>query len=156
MIKYEEKTAVDLYVNGERRSVLHVPRLLRMCAGSIGPHRGKARLPNGDCGACTVIMDGVPVKSCLVLAIEAAGHSILTVEGLQGTANIQKAFVEKNAFQCGYCTSGFLMVCHALKQHYATLPEEYVIEEWLQSNLCRCTGYQEIREAVHMLYESSD
>lgn len=158
MIKYEGKTAVDLYVNGERRSVLARPSdlLLDVLRDQLGLTGAKPGCLNGDCGACTVIMDGVPVKSCLVLAIEAAGHSILTVEGLQGTANIQKAFVEKNAFQCGYCTSGFLMVCHALKQHYATLPEEYVIEEWLQSNLCRCTGYQEIREAVHMLYESSD
>jgi len=88
-----------------------------------------------------------------MLAVEAEGHSILTVEGLGGVAPIQKAFVDVDAFQCGYCTSGFLMVCHALKMHYTVIPEGYVIDEWLQSNLCRCTSYQEIRRAVHLMYE---
>lgn len=152
---YKEKTAITLFVNGERRSVLARPSdlLIDMLRNQLGLTGAKPGCLNGDCGACTVIMDGLPVKSCLILAVEAVGHSILTVEGLTGTANVQKAFVEKNAFQCGYCTSGFLMVCHALRQQYASLPEEYIVEEWLQSNLCRCTSYQEIREAVHMLFE---
>jgi carbon-monoxide dehydrogenase small subunit len=77
----------------------------------------------------------------------------LTVEGLGGNAKAQKAFVEENAFQCGYCTSGFLMVCHALQMQHPVKPEEYIIEEWLQSNLCRCTSYQEIRKAVSRIYQ---
>ncbi|MBS5784373.1 MAG: (2Fe-2S)-binding protein, partial [Clostridium sp.] len=64
------------------------------------------------------------------------------------------AFVEANAFQCGYCTSGFLMVCHALMTQHPVMPDEIVIEEWLQSNLCRCTSYQEIRKAVYLMYDS--
>ena len=108
---------------------------------------------NGDCGACTVAVDGWPVKSCLMLAVEAEGHEIVTVEGLDGVDPAQKAFVTAGAFQCGYCTSGFLIVCHTLKTQYPTLPEENIIEEWLQSNICRCTSYKEIRKAVHLMYE---
>ncbi len=81
-----------------------------------------------------------------MLAVEAVGHKITTVEGLNN-APIQKSFVENWGFQCGYCTSGFLMVCHALAQHYPDA-DDYIIEEWLQSNLCRCTSYAEIKEAV--------
>jgi carbon-monoxide dehydrogenase small subunit len=76
----------------------------------------------------------------------------VTVEGLEGASPVRKAFVETNAFQCGYCTSGFLMVCHALKKQHPAMPEELIIEEWLQSNLCRCTSYNEIRKAVGTLY----
>ncbi len=155
MVRYDTKTVIDLYVNGEKRSVLARPAdlLLDVLRDQLGLTGAKPGCRNGDCGACTVIIDGLPAKSCLVLAVEAEGHSIHTVEGLGGTAHVQKAFVEKNAFQCGYCTSGFLMVCQALKNTYPVLPEEYIVEEWLQSNICRCTSYQEIREAVRMLYE---
>jgi carbon-monoxide dehydrogenase small subunit len=118
----------------------------------LGLTGAKPGCKNGDCGACTVIVDGWPAKSCLMLAVEAQEHVIITVEGLGGAADIQKAFVAANAFQCGYCTSGFLMVCHALKIQHPLMPEELIIEEWLQSNLCRCTSYKEIREAVHMMY----
>ena len=85
-----------------------------------------------------------------MLAVECVGHEILTVEGLHGTAHVQQAFVAHNAFQCGYCTSGFLMVAHALFTHFPK-PEEYQMEEWLQSNLCRCTSYNEIRAALNSL-----
>lgn len=155
MVRYEGKTVISLNVNGEtyevavRTSDLLLD-VLREQLGLTGPKPGCL---NGDCGSCTIIVDGWPVKSCLMLAIEAEGHLILTVEGLDGTAAIQKAFVDADAFQCGYCTSGFLMVCHALRIHYPVIPAENVIEEWLQSNLCRCTSYQEIRKAVHMMYE---
>lgn len=91
-----------------------------------------------------------------MLAVEAEGHVILTVEGLNGTAPIQKAFVDADAFQCGYCTSGFLMVCHALLTQNPNMPDECVIEAWLQSNICRCTSYQEIRQAVRLMYELSN
>ena len=104
---------------------------------------------NGDCGACTVLVDGWPVKSCLMLAVEAIRHKITTVEGL-GHAPIQKAFVENWGFQCGYCTSGFLMVCHALA-HIHPDADDLVMEEWLESNICRCTGYEEIKKAVQAI-----
>lgn len=155
MVRYEGKTVLSLQVNGETHEVAVRPSdiLLDVLREQLGLTAARPGCLNGDCGACTVIVDGLPAKSCLMLAVEAEGHGILTVEGLDGTAPIQKALVDADAFQCGYCTSGFLMVCHALKMQYPVLPEEYVIEEWLQSNLCRCTSYQEIRRAVHLLYE---
>lgn len=155
MVQYEGKTVISLQVNGETFEVAVRPSdiLLDILREQLGLTSAKAGCLNGDCGACTVIVDGLPAKSCLMLAVEAEGHVILTVEGLGGLAPIQKAFVDADAFQCGYCTSGFLIVCHALKMNYPVLPEEYIIEEWLQSNLCRCTSYQEIRRAVHLMYE---
>lgn len=155
MVIYEGKTVISLQVNGETHELAVRPSdlLLDVLRDQLGLTSAKPGCRNGDCGACTVMMDGWPVKSCLVLAVEAQGHQILTVEGLGGTAAVQKAFVQANAFQCGYCTSGFLMVCQALKTQHPLLPEEYVVEEWLQSNLCRCTSYQEIRKAVRILYE---
>lgn len=155
MVRYDGKTVVSLNVNYETHEVAVRPSdlLLDVLREQLGLTAAKPGCKNGDCGACTVMVDGWPAKSCLMLAVEAQGHAIVTVEGLGGTAAVQKAFVEANAFQCGYCTSGFLMVCQALKTQHPAMPEEYVIEEWLQSNLCRCTGYQEIRKAVHMMYD---
>lgn len=155
MVIYKGKTVISLQVNGETHELAVRPSdlLLDVLRDQLGLTSAKPGCRNGDCGACTVMMDGWPVKSCLVLAVEAQEHPILTVEGLGGMAAVQKAFVQANAFQCGYCTSGFLMVCQALKTQHPLLPEEYVVEEWLQSNLCRCTSYQEIREAVRILYE---
>ena len=154
MLKLSGKSLISLTVNNRVYDVAVRPAdtLVYVLRYQLGLTGTKIGCENGDCGACTVIMDGWPAKSCLVLAVEAQGHSITTVEGLGGTAEIQKCFVEKNAFQCGYCTSGFLMVCHALKMQYPVMPTEYVIEEWLQSNLCRCTSYQEIRSAVAAMY----
>lgn len=155
MVEYEGKTIIPLTVNGEIHEVAVRPAdlLLDVMREQLGLTGAKPGCKNGDCGACTVMMDGWPVKSCLVLAVEAEGRVILTVEGLGGAAEIQRAFVNADAFQCGYCTSGFLMVCHALQTQHPTMPEEYVIEEWLQSNLCRCTSYQEIRRAVRGMYQ---
>jgi carbon-monoxide dehydrogenase small subunit len=153
MTRYEGKTIITLEVNGEAREVAVRPSdiLLDVLRDKLGITSPKPGCLNGDCGACTVSMDGYPVKSCLVLAVEAQGRKLLTVEGL-GDSPEQKAFIDANAFQCGYCTSGFLMVCHALKTQYPTLPEEHIIEEWLQANLCRCTSYKELRRAVCMMY----
>jgi len=154
MVRYEGKTVVSLNVNGEVHELAVRPSdlLLDVLREQLGLTAAKPGCKNGDCGACTVMVDGWPAKSCLILAVEAQGHEILTVEGLGDAAPIQKAFVKANAFQCGYCTSGFLMVCHALKTQHPLMPEELVIEEWLQSNLCRCTSYKEIRKAVRMMY----
>lgn len=154
MMRCEGKSVIELDVNGEMREVAVRPSdlLLDVLREQLGLTGAKPGCLNGDCGACTVVVDGWPAKSCLMLAVEAQGHRITTVEGLCGTAPEQRAFVEHDAFQCGYCTSGFLMVCHALRLQHAQLPEEIVVEEWLQSNLCRCTSYQEIRSAVRAMY----
>lgn len=154
MVRYAGKVKLTLQINGEARDVLARPAdiLIDVLRRQFGLTSAKPGCLNGDCGACTVMVDGLPAKSCLMLAVEAEGHEITTVEGLGGTAPIQKAFVDSNAFQCGYCTSGFLMVCHALKGQYPEMPEEYVIEEWLQSNICRCTSYEELRRAVKAMY----
>ncbi len=155
MVRYEGKVVISLQINGERYEVMVRPSdlLLDVLREQLGLTAAKPGCLNGDCGACTVIVDGWPMKSCLMLAVEAEGHVILTVEGLNGTAPIQKAFVNADAFQCGYCTSGFMMVCHAMMIQNPVMPEECVMEEWLQSNLCRCTSYQEIRRAVGLMYE---
>lgn len=154
MVRCEGRTIVTLRVNGEARTVAARPSdlLLDVLREQLGLTGAKPGCRNGDCGACTVVVDGWPAKSCLMLAVEAEGCEITTVEGLGGSAPEQRAFVDKNAFQCGYCTSGFLMVCHALRLHFGALPEEIVLEEWLESNLCRCTSYQEIRSAVHAMF----
>ncbi|NLV49172.1 MAG: (2Fe-2S)-binding protein [Clostridiales bacterium] len=157
MLRHERKAVISLQINGETHEVMARPSdlLLDVLREQLGLTAAKPGCLNGDCGACTVIVDGRPMKSCLMLAVEAQGHEILTVEGLGGTAPIQKAFIDADAFQCGYCTSGFLMVCHAMMIRYPVMPEECVIEEWLQSNICRCTSYQEIRRAVRRMYELS-
>ncbi len=148
MLKVEGKSIIELDINGEKKDVAISPSdvLLYVLREQLGLTGAKPGCENGDCGACTVLVDGWPVKSCLMLAVEAMGHIVTTVEGLQN-APIQKAFVENWGFQCGYCTSGFLMVCHSLASIHPDA-EEYVMEEWLQSNICRCTSYEEIRKAI--------
>ena len=142
------KSPVILEVNGEKREIAVYPSdvLLYVLREQLGLTGAKPGCENGDCGACTVLIDGWPAKSCLMLAVEAIGHQITTVEGLQDVP-IQKAFVENWGFQCGYCTSGFLMVCHSLASIHPDA-EEYIIEEWMDSNICRCTSYEEIRTAI--------
>lgn len=107
----------------------------------------------GDCGACTVIMNGDPVNSCLVLAVQANGSRIETVEGLgtdQGIHPIQQAFVEKGAIQCGYCTPGMIMSTKSLLDKNPN-PNEQEIRKGISGNLCRCTGYTKIFEAIESL-----
>lgn len=148
MKKYFNLSLIELDVNGEKRR-LHVrpgDTLLRALREKLGLTGAKPGCENGDCGACTVLLDGKPVKSCLVLAVEADGRAVTTIEGLKDTA-IQKAFLEEGGFQCGYCTSGFLVNAYALLEQYPAAEGEED-REWLESNLCRCTGYEGISRAI--------
>ncbi len=153
MLKIQGRSIIQLDVNNEIFDVMVKPSdiLLTVIREQLGLTGAKPGCENGDCGTCTILVDGWPVKSCLMLAVEAIGHKITTIEGLKN-APIQSAFVEEWGFQCGYCTSGFLMVCHALSQIHPNA-EEYVMEEWLQSNICRCTSYEEIREAARSVLQ---
>lgn len=147
MVKISDYTSLDLNINGVYRKVVAKPSdTLLHSLRSIGLTGSKPGCENGDCGACTVLVDDWPIKSCLMLTVEAVDKKITTIEGLKNSP-IQRAFVENWAFQCGYCTSGFIMVCHALSIHYPKADEK-TIEEWLQSNICRCTSYQEIGQAI--------
>jgi carbon-monoxide dehydrogenase small subunit len=153
MIKYEDVSRLTLRVNGEERTLFVRPadtllRVLREKLDLTGPRFG---CENGDCGACTVLMDGEPVKSCLVLAVEAAGHEITTIEGLKSSP-IQEAFLAEAGFQCGYCTPGFLLAAHALLQRHPK-PTDEEIRVRLSGNLCRCTGYEGIERAVRKAAE---
>lgn len=148
MKSYRSITGLELSVNGEKRRVALRPAdtLLRVLREKIGLTGAKPGCENGDCGACTVLLDGVPVKSCLVLAVEADGKEITTVEGLKNTP-IQRAFQEEGGFQCGYCTSGLLVNAYALLEKHPDA-DPITAREWLESNLCRCTGYEGIRKSI--------
>lgn len=139
---------ITLHVNGEDRTatVRSSDTLLYTLRLKLGLTGAKPGCLNGDCGACTVNVDGWPMKSCLMLAVETVGKKVTTVEGLHDTL-IQRVFVENFAFQCGYCTPGFIMNCHALLEKHPDADDK-TIKEWLESNICRCTSYIEIEQAV--------
>ena len=143
---------VTLTVNGERRAAEIEPRLLllhllRQAFRLTGTHAG---CDTTNCGACTVLLDGTPVKSCTVLAVQADGHAITTVEGL-GTASeldaVQEGFKDEHGLQCGFCTPGMMLTAKALLDENPDPTEDEV--RWaLSGNLCRCTGYQNIVKSV--------
>lgn len=144
---------VTLRINGEIHVFNHVPapktlvQLLRDDAGLTGTKEGCGE---GDCGACTVLLDGEPVNACLVLAAEADGKEVLTVEGLSREWELhplQRAFVEEGAVQCGFCTPGMLLAAKALLDENAS-PTEIEIRAAIAGNLCRCTGYVRIVQAI--------
>ena len=143
---------ISIIVNGEEEQ-LHVPSnmtLLHALREQLGYTGTKNGCEAGECGACTVLLDGDPVNSCLILAAEVDGREITTVEGLATDGQLtplQQAFAELNAVQCGYCTPGMLMAATALLQRNPK-PTEIEIQEALVGNLCRCTGYQRIIDAV--------
>ena len=145
---------VELTVNGEHRSISVPARRLLSDAlrGELaltGTHVG---CEHGVCGCCTVLLDGDPVRSCLIFAVAVHGRSIRTIEGLAGPDGalhpVQEAFSECHGLQCGFCTPGFLMAATALLERNPD-PDEAEITEALAGNLCRCTGYQNIKKAVH-------
>ena len=141
-------TELVLKVNGEERRAAIRPgdTLLRVLRERLGLTGAKCGCENGDCGACTVLLDGQPVKSCMVLAMECEEQTITTIEGLRDHP-VQRAFMEENGFQCGFCTPGMILNAAALIQAQPE-PNEAVDREWMQSNLCRCTGYEGIRNAL--------
>ena len=144
---------ITLNVNNEKRQVVVRPAdtLLRVLREKLGLTGAKPGCENGDCGACTLLLDGVPVKACLVLAVEAQGREVITVEGLKDTA-IQKAFLEEGGYQCGFCTSGFLVNAYAMLEKHPDASAE-ISRDWLQSNLCRCTGYEGINRSIEKAKE---
>jgi aerobic carbon-monoxide dehydrogenase small subunit len=156
MSKHELKRfRVTLKVNGEtyQTDIQASDLLLHVLREKLGLTGSKPGCLNGDCGACTVNINQKPMKSCLHLAIEAPETEIVTIEGLKDSP-IQRAFVEHFAFQCGYCTSGFIMTIHSLLIHHPA-PDHETIKKWLSSNICRCTGYKEIEEAVISILNNS-
>jgi aerobic-type carbon monoxide dehydrogenase small subunit (CoxS/CutS family) len=149
---------VHLTINGKSFERRVEPRtllsdFLRHKIGLTGTHVG---CEHGVCGACTVLYDGSPVRSCLMLAVQADGHSITTVEGLAEDMNelhpLQQAFWESHGLQCGFCTPGFLMTLVAFLESNPT-PSEDQIRAAISGNLCRCTGYQNIVKAVQLAAE---
>lgn len=148
MYTLKEKSLIEFNINGEKitSAVRPADTLLYVLRNEMGLLGTKNACENGDCGTCTVLMDGWPVKSCILLAVEAVGHNIITIEGIKDTP-IQSAFMEKFAYQCGYCTPGFIVVCHSLLNKHPDADDD-TIKEWLESNICRCTGYEEIKQAV--------
>lgn len=143
---------IHLTINGDSYSVgvKSHETLLKVLREKLGLTGTKIGCENGECGACTVLLDGNAVNSCSVLAVEADGHSIETVEGLAKDGQLhplQTAFIKHNAIQCGFCTSGMLMSSKALLEHNPH-PSEEEVRLALVGNLCRCTGYVRIVDAV--------
>ena len=143
---------VTITLNGERRAAEIEPRLLlahllRSGFKLTGTHTG---CDTTNCGACTVLFDGQPIKSCTMLAVQADGHDVMTVEGMASSSEldpVQEAFKEEHALQCGFCTPGMMLTAKALIAENPNPTEDEV--RWaLSGNLCRCTGYQNIVKAV--------
>jgi carbon-monoxide dehydrogenase small subunit len=154
------KEIIELTVNGDTYEIAVEPRrtlaeVLREDLGLIGTKIGCNR---GDCGACTVILDGLTVCSCLTLAVEAAGLEVKTIEGLAPSEDrlhpLQESFIENGAVQCGFCTGGMILsASHLLEKN--PHPSDQEIRDGLSGNLCRCTGYTKIVQAIHRAAEKS-
>ena len=148
----DKKVHVQAKLNGEQVEFLCEPRqsLLEVLRETLGLTGTKEGCNNGNCGSCNVILDGELVNSCLVLAVEVDGCSLITIEGIagpQGLHPVQVAFLEHAALQCGFCTPGFIVATKALLDQNPN-PSESEVRHWLAGNLCRCTGYDKIVRAV--------
>jgi carbon-monoxide dehydrogenase small subunit len=152
-----DQITISVTVNGTQYRRAVEPRLLlsdflRADLGLTGTHVG---CEHGVCGACTILFDGQPARSCLMFAVQADGHELVTVEGLGTPDNlhpIQEAFLETHGAQCGFCTPGFLMTLVPFLEENPA-PTEQEIREAISGNLCRCTGYQHIVDAVKLAAE---
>jgi xanthine dehydrogenase YagT iron-sulfur-binding subunit len=149
---FSSRVAIGLRVNGTRHALDLDARtslldLLREHLGLTGTKKGCNR---GECGACTVLLDGARANSCMVLAASADGREVTTVEGLAADGRlhpVQQAFIDQDAFQCGFCTAGQIMSAVAcIREGHATSGEE--IREWMSGNICRCSAYPQIAAAV--------
>jgi len=146
------KTDLTLTINGRGHAIAVEARrtladAIREDCGQTGTHIG---CEHGICGACTVIVDGAPVRSCLMFAVQADGKKIRTVEGLANGATLhpmQQAFMDNHGLQCGFCTPGFLMLAVGVLERDPVISDDDLLDV-LSSNLCRCTGYQNIIKAV--------
>ncbi len=147
-----QKTDITLTINGEEHAIAVEPRrtladAIREDCGQTGTHIG---CEHGVCGACTVLVDDVPMRSCLMFAVQADGRRIRTVEGLAQNGRmhpLQQAFMDCHGLQCGFCTPGFLMLATGVLEREPDISDEDLLDV-LSSNLCRCTGYQNIIKAV--------
>jgi aerobic carbon-monoxide dehydrogenase small subunit len=147
-----DKTDITLSINGHAHAIRVEPRrtladAIREDCGQTGTHIG---CEHGICGACTVIVDGEPLRACLMFAVQAAGKNVRTVEGLAKGDELhpmQRAFIEYHGLQCGFCTPGFLMLAVGVLEREPNISDENLFDV-LSSNLCRCTGYQNIIKAV--------
>jgi carbon-monoxide dehydrogenase small subunit len=150
---------IELTVNGERREVDDVwegESLLYALRERMGLPGAKNACEQGECGSCTVYLDGLPVCSCLVAAGQAQGREVTTVEGLADEGElhpVQQAFLERGAVQCGFCTPGLIVSTHDLLERNPR-PSDPEIREALAGNLCRCTGYEKILDAVRTAAEA--
>ena len=152
-----DRMDIAFEVNGEKRQISVEPRrsladAIREDCGLTGTHLG---CEHGVCGACTVLVDGTPVRACLMFAVQADGAKIRTVEGLADGDRLhpmQQAFTDNHALQCGFCTPGFLMLAVGVLEAEPDISDEHLIEA-LSSNICRCTGYQNIIKAVRAAAE---
>ncbi len=146
------KVHVTTSINGEQVEFLCAPEqsLLEVLREGLGKTGTKEGCATGDCGACSVLLDGRLVCSCLVLAVETQDHEVTTIEGIateEGLHPIQRKFLEHAALQCGICTPGLIVATKSLLEKHPD-PDETTIRYWLAGNLCRCTGYDKIIRAV--------
>lgn len=151
------KQVVRLTVNGEDYELLVAPNrtLLDVLRDDLGLTGSKKGCDSGECGACTVLLDGLPILACITLACEVEAKKIDTIEGLASEGRIsplQKAFIEHGAIQCGFCTPGMVLSASALLRSNPA-PTEEEIKKGISGNLCRCTGYLKIVEAIHSAAE---
>jgi carbon-monoxide dehydrogenase small subunit len=154
------KRAIELNINGDTHELLVSPNntLLEVLRDKLGLMGTKRGCDLGACGSCTVLIDGEAYLSCIMLAVDARGKKIITIEGLAEGKDLhplQQAFVEKGALQCGFCTPGMILTAKAILDEEAH-PTEEVIKKKMAGNLCRCTGYKKIVEAVMSVAESDE
>lgn len=149
---------ITLTLNGETRSAEVEPNdvLLDVLREKLGTNSPKIGCERGDCGACTVLLDGKTARSCLILAIEVDGHEITTVEGLSrdGLTPLQESFLKRGTFQCGFCAPGIVLSATELLRKNRH-PSETEIKEAIAGNLCRCTGYRPIIDAIKAVSAAS-